>query len=123
MKVLQQVGPQQVKLMLISEVMQLEEYYDDDLKVMPRNLAIAISLRKQSLDDDPVETGEVKKRIRSISRFVHHPHRTHTTHTAPHSTYCTMREMKKSSHWRRAALMATSSTTSSSNTLWWSGVR
>jgi hypothetical protein len=87
MKVLQQVGPQQVKLMLISEVMQLEAYYDDDQKVMPRNLAMAISLRKQSLDDDPVETGEVKKRIRSIGRSVHHPHCIHTTHTAQHTLH------------------------------------
>ena len=83
MKVLQQVGPQQVELMLMSKVVQLEEYYDDDQKTMPRNLAMAVPLRKQSLDDDPVETGEVKKKGGRIGRFVQHPHNTHcTTHTA-----------------------------------------
>jgi len=45
-KVLGEVGPQQVKLMLESEIAQLEDYYCG--QKMPRNLALAVSIRNQA---------------------------------------------------------------------------
>ena len=114
MKILKQVGPQQVKLMTLSEVEQLEEYYDGDQARMPRNLAMAISFRKQTLDGDPAETQEVKKRRKPIGRFVKHAHHTHTTHTAHGNT---TQAPTRSLRWHGAEWMASSSTMHSSCTL------
>jgi len=55
-------GPQQVKLMLESEVAQLEDYYCG--QGMPRNLALAISIRNRTLAEERGPGGgEVKRRL------------------------------------------------------------
>ena len=48
---------------------------------------MAISFRKQTMDEDPTEMQEVKKRQKTIGRFVKHTHHTHTTHTAQHTLH------------------------------------
>ena len=71
----------QVKLMLLCELEQLEEYYVELRKKMPRNLTMAVSVRKQTLADDPVQMEDVKKKKMKIGRSAQHPHHIHPTHT------------------------------------------
>ena len=60
-EVLAAVAPLQVKLMLQSEIEQLEEHYRG--QEMPRKLLLAVSIRRQTLADGPgLDDLEVKKR-------------------------------------------------------------
>ena len=87
-KVLSEVGPLQVimKLMLESEIEQLEEYYCD--QKMSRNLALAVSIRKQTLADGPGPE-DVSKKKRRIGRYD-----THLIHTTQHPLYNTHNDVE-----------------------------
>ena len=75
--------------MLEPELGQLEKNYDGKLKQMkmPRNLKLVVSIRKQTLVDDPVEIEVLKKGKKRMGRFASHSHNTNT-HCTVHTVQC-----------------------------------